>query len=64
MILIRYDKCVDYGALGILTYELLTDETPFNDEELFGAILNNSIHFKSTIFTKNSQKFCSKLINT
>jgi serine/threonine protein kinase len=62
---IRYDKCVDYWALGILTYELLTSETPFNgenDEELFEAILKNPIHFKSTLFSAIAISFVQGLL--
>ncbi|CAF3437152.1 unnamed protein product [Rotaria sp. Silwood1] len=60
-----YDKCVDYWALGILTYELLTGDTPFdgeNDEELFEAILHNPIYFQSTIFTTISANFIQGLL--
>jgi len=61
----RYNKSVDYWSLGILTYELLTGQTPFDgddEKDLFESILKNSIDFPSTIFTKTCKDLLENLL--
>jgi serine/threonine protein kinase len=62
-----YDQRVDWWTLGIMVYELIFGETPFNDENtysLYEKILNNPIRFpKDTPVSEAAKDLILKLLN-
>ena len=52
-----YGVCVDWWALGVLTYEMLVGQPPFeedNEDGLFRSILNDEVLYPSWL-SKESQ---------
>ena len=49
----EYGKECDYWSIGVLTYQLLSSEHPFdgnNEEKIFMKILDCKIDFKGSIW--------------
>merc|ERR1739847_208112 len=59
-----YDKSVDWWAFGVLLYEMLVGQPPFDgedEEELFAAITDHNVSYPKSL-SRESKEICKGLL--